>query len=72
MKNDIAYTLVSEEEIDSIVTRIAAEIDRDYSDRSKGLLLLCRFGLCIPLSCLCCIYFHWSHFLDQSHDRSGK
>ena len=41
MKNDIAYTLVSEEEIDSIVTRIAAEIDRDYSDRSKGLLLLC-------------------------------
>ena len=41
MKNDIAYTLVSEEEIDSIVTRIAAEIDRDYADRSKGLLLLC-------------------------------
>lgn len=41
MKNDIAYTLVSEEEIDSTVTRIAAEIDRDYPDRSKGLLLLC-------------------------------
>ena len=41
MKNDIAYTLVSEEEIDSIVTRIAAEIDRDYADHSKGLLLLC-------------------------------
>ena len=41
MKNDIAYTLVSEEEIDATVTRIAAEIDRDYPDRSKGLLLLC-------------------------------
>ena len=41
MKNDIAYTLVSEEEIDSIVSRIATEIDRDYPDRSRGLLLLC-------------------------------
>jgi hypoxanthine phosphoribosyltransferase len=41
MKNDIAYTLVSEAEIDATVSRIAAEIDRDYSDRSKGLLLLC-------------------------------
>ena len=41
MKNDIAYTLVSEEEINSTVSRIAAEIDRDYPDRSKGLLLLC-------------------------------
>ena len=41
MKNDIAYTLVSEAEIDSTVSRIAAEIDRDYPDRSKGLLLLC-------------------------------
>ena len=41
MKNDIAYTLVSEEEINETVTRIAAEIDRDYPDKSKGLLLLC-------------------------------
>ena len=41
MKNDIAYTLVSEAEIDATVSRIAAEIDRDYADRSKGLLLLC-------------------------------
>ena len=41
MKNDIAYTLVSEEEINSTVSRIAAEIDRDYPDRSRGLLLLC-------------------------------
>ena len=41
MKNDIKYILISEEEIDSIVSRIAAEIDRDYPDRSRGLLLLC-------------------------------
>ena len=41
MKNDIAYTLVSEAEIDATVSRIAGEIDRDYADRSKGLLLLC-------------------------------
>lgn len=41
MKNAIAYTLVSEAEIDATVSRIAAEIDRDYADRSKGLLLLC-------------------------------
>ena len=41
MKNDIKYILVSEEEIEATVSRIAAEIDRDYPDRSKGLLLLC-------------------------------
>ena len=41
MKNDIKYILISEEEIDSIVSRIAAEIDRDYPDRTRGLLLLC-------------------------------
>lgn len=41
MKNDVSYVLASEEEIDTIVTRIAAEIDRDYPDLSKGLLLLC-------------------------------
>jgi len=41
INNDIAYTLVSEEEIDRIVTRIAADIDRDYKDSDKKLLLLC-------------------------------
>ena len=41
MINDIAYKLVTEEEIDSITTRIAAEIDRDYRDSGKKLLLLC-------------------------------
>ena len=41
MKNDIDYILVSEKEIDETVTRIAAEIDRDYPDRERGLLLLC-------------------------------
>ena len=41
INNDIAYTLVSEKEIDEIVTRIAAEIDRDYAGSDKKLLLLC-------------------------------
>lgn len=41
MKHDIDYILVSEKEIDETVTRIAAEIDRDYPDRERGLLLLC-------------------------------
>lgn len=39
MKQSIEKILVSEEEIDAIVTRIAAEIDRDYKD--KNLVLLC-------------------------------
>jgi hypoxanthine phosphoribosyltransferase len=41
MKNDIEYTLVSEEEIEEAVSRIASQIDADYPDHSKGLLLLC-------------------------------
>ena len=41
MNKDIEKILISESELDSLVTRIAAEIDRDYPDRSKGLLLLC-------------------------------
>ena len=33
--------LVDADEINSIVTRIASEIDRDYADSGKKLLLLC-------------------------------
>ncbi len=39
MKQSIEKILVSEEEIDAIVTRIAAEIDRDY--KGKNLVLVC-------------------------------
>ncbi len=39
--SDVAKILVSEEEIDRITTRIAAEIDRDYSDSDKRLILVC-------------------------------
>lgn len=39
MINDIKEVLVSEEEINAIVTRIAGEINRDYQD--KNLLLVC-------------------------------
>ena len=41
MINDMKYILVSEEEVSSIVSRIASEIDRDYADSGKKLLLLC-------------------------------
>ncbi len=36
---DVEKVLISEEELDETVTRIAAEIDEDYKD--KNLLLLC-------------------------------
>ena len=44
MKNiteDVASILVSEAEIDAITTRIAQQIDRDYSDTDKNLVLVC-------------------------------
>ena len=41
MIKDIEKILVSEEEINSIVTKIAADIDRDYKNSDRKLLLLC-------------------------------
>ena len=41
LKCDIEKVLVSEEEIDAITTRIAAEIDRDYAGDDKKLVLVC-------------------------------
>ena len=41
MNKDVARILVSAEEIDAITTRLAAEIDRDYSGEDKRLVLLC-------------------------------
>jgi hypoxanthine phosphoribosyltransferase len=41
MNKDVLRILVSPEEIDAITTRIAAEIDRDYANSDKKLLLLC-------------------------------
>ena len=41
MIKNIEKVLVSEEEINTIVTRIAAEIDRDYKHSDRKLLLLC-------------------------------
>ena len=41
MNQDVAKILVSQEEIDSITTRIAGEIDRDYGGEDKHLVLLC-------------------------------
>ena len=44
MKNimdDVSKILVSEAEIDEIVTRIAKQIDEDYSGEDKNLVLVC-------------------------------
>ena len=41
LDDDVKEILVSEEEIDGIVARIAGEIDRDYRDAGGKLLLLC-------------------------------
>ena len=41
MHPDIERILISEEEIDEIISRIAADIDRDYAGSDKRLLLLC-------------------------------
>jgi hypoxanthine phosphoribosyltransferase len=41
INKDIAKILISEDELDTVVTRLAEEIDRDYSDHDKRLVLLC-------------------------------
>ena len=41
MRKDIAKILITEEEIDRITTRLAAEIDRDYAGDDKNLVLVC-------------------------------
>ena len=41
MNKDILKILVSEEEIETATKKIAAEIDRDYKNSDKKLLLLC-------------------------------
>ena len=41
MHKDVDKVLISEEEIDAIVTRLASEIDRDYSGEDKNLVMLC-------------------------------
>ena len=41
INNDIDKILITEEELDKTVSRLAAEIDRDYSGSDKNLVLLC-------------------------------
>ena len=40
MLNDISRILLSEQEIDELTTKIANQIDKDFSDRGRRLLLL--------------------------------
>ena len=41
VNKDVERILVGEEELDAIVTRLAAEIDRDYAGADKRLVLVC-------------------------------
>ena len=41
MHKDLARILITEQELDEIISRIAADLDRDYGDRDKRLVLLC-------------------------------
>lgn len=41
MHQDVDKVLISEKELDGIVTRLAAQIDRDYAATDKRLLLVC-------------------------------
>ncbi|MBE6532194.1 MAG: hypoxanthine phosphoribosyltransferase [Ruminococcaceae bacterium] len=41
INNDIANILITEQELDATVSRLAKEIDRDYAGSDKKLVLLC-------------------------------
>ena len=41
INKDVQKILISESELDAIVTRLAGEIDRDYSGEDKKLVLIC-------------------------------
>ena len=41
LRNDVESVLISEEQLEAIVARIAAQIDRDYRDSDKKLVLVC-------------------------------
>lgn len=41
MHKDIERVLLSEQELDAIITRVAGELDRDYAGEDKRLVLLC-------------------------------
>lgn len=41
MNNDIEKVLFSEEDLDRMISRIAAQVDKDYSGSDKNLVLLC-------------------------------
>lgn len=41
MHKDVERVLLSEEELDTIISRLAGELDRDYAGEDKRLVLLC-------------------------------
>lgn len=51
MNRDIERVLVSEQEIDEITTRIAAEISRDYANSGKPLVVICILKGSLMFTC---------------------
>ena len=51
MLNDIESVLVSEEQIDEISTRIANQINRDYANSGKKLVLICILKGSLMFTC---------------------
>lgn len=51
MMDDIESVLVSEDEIDSICSRIAARINADYADSGKKLVLVCILKGSLMFTC---------------------
>ena len=51
MLNDIESILVSEEEIDELCSRIAEQINQDYKDSGKKLVLICILKGSLAFTC---------------------
>lgn len=51
MLNDIESILVSEKQIDEITTRIATQINKDYANTGKKLVLICILKGSLMFSC---------------------
>ena len=51
MLNDIQCTLVSEQQIDELTTRIADQITRDYAGSEKKLVLICILKGSLMFTC---------------------
>ena len=67
IRDDIAKVLVSEDELDKITTRIAAEIDEDYKGEDKnGNAIVPDYAIGTVGSGTLCIYDYKSEKLERA------